>query len=51
MPPEIDYFVTVVCNQLDEIIFDDASAEGRAMGKDNSGPKDHSERLFDQTFP
>jgi hypothetical protein len=29
--PEIDYFVTVVRNQLDEITFADASTEDRAM--------------------
>jgi hypothetical protein len=28
----MDYFVTVVRNQLDEITFANASAEGRAMG-------------------
>jgi hypothetical protein len=31
MPPEIDYFVTVVRNPLDEITFANASAEGRSM--------------------
>jgi hypothetical protein len=32
MPPEINYLVTVVRNQLDEITFANASAEGRATG-------------------
>jgi hypothetical protein len=36
MPSEIDYFVTVVRNPLDEITFANASAEGRAMGIEQS---------------
>jgi len=30
------FFVTVVCNQLDEITFANASAEGRAMGMEQT---------------